>query len=63
MFCIFVDINECSRNTHSCSQVCVNDIGTYHCECFTGYKKLARSRTDVTCTGTHTMYVAGYTVQ
>ena len=47
----YVDINECSANTHGCSQVCVNDLGTYHCECFNGYQKLVTTPTDVICTG------------
>ena len=50
---IFVDINECSENTHTCSQVCVNDLGTYHCKCSSGYRRLVRTPTDVTCTGKH----------
>jgi len=45
------DINECSQSTHGCSQVCVNDLGTYHCDCYNGYQRLATTPTDVTCTG------------
>ena len=48
---IFVDIDECRQNTHTCSQVCANDLGTYHCKCFSGYQRLARTPIDVTCTG------------
>lgn len=47
----YVDINECSENTHACSQVCVNELGTYHCECFNGYQNITTTPTDVTCTG------------
>ena len=29
------DINECAAD--NCDQICVNDLGSYHCECYTGY--------------------------
>ena len=33
------DINECaSSGTNSCDQVCVNTIGSYTCQCNTGYE-------------------------
>ena len=53
-FC--VDINECSANTHACSQLCVNDLGTYHCECFNGYQKRITTPTDGTCTGKYYLH-------
>ena len=31
------DINECELTTNDCDQLCVNDLGSYHCECYTGY--------------------------
>ena len=34
---IFSDINECGLATDDCDQLCVNDLGSYHCECYTGY--------------------------
>ena len=34
---LYVDINECTLNIDDCDQVCVNDLGSYHCECDTGY--------------------------
>ena len=33
-----IDINECSTGDHLCEQVCVNSIGSYDCECFTGFQ-------------------------
>ena len=36
-FNLYVDINECTLNIDDCDQVCVNDLGSYHCECDTGY--------------------------
>ena len=33
-----VDINECDSFGHNCSQVCVNDEGSYHCTCNPGFE-------------------------
>ena len=33
----FTDINECELDTDNCDQLCVNDPGSYHCECYDGY--------------------------
>ena len=32
-----LDIDECLISTDDCDQLCVNDIGSYHCECYAGY--------------------------
>ena len=32
-----LDIDECVINADDCDQLCVNDLGSYHCECYTGY--------------------------
>eukprot|EP00884_Botryococcus_braunii_P018971 jgi/Botrbrau1/5758/Bobra.0134s0028.3 len=32
------DIDECEEGTAHCDQICVNDIGGYHCECKEGFK-------------------------
>lgn len=32
------DIDECEEGTAHCDQICVNDIGGYHCECKDGFK-------------------------
>ncbi len=38
MFFFVVDTNECGRaDNGNCSQKCVNEIGSYHCECDIGY--------------------------
>ena len=34
---ISTDINECETNNGRCNQTCVNEIGSFHCECDTGY--------------------------
>ena len=53
VFYFYLDINECTQNTHACSQVCVNDLGSYHCDCYNGFLKQATTAIDVTCTGTY----------
>ncbi|KAG8182020.1 hypothetical protein JTE90_013951 [Oedothorax gibbosus] len=35
LYCL--DINECSDELNPCDQVCVNSIGSYTCECNSGY--------------------------
>ena len=38
---IHIDIDECDNGRNgSCEQVCFNTIGSYHCDCFTGYDLL-----------------------
>ena len=34
---IMTDINECNTNNGGCNQTCVNEVGTYHCECKVGF--------------------------
>ena len=36
-YTIFVDVNECSDQTHDCSQLCNNSIGNFTCYCTEGY--------------------------
>ena len=36
--CLYiVDVDECDLNIDDCDQLCVNDVGSYHCECYIGY--------------------------
>ena len=37
IMCFYIDIDECTLNIDDCNQLCVNDIGSYHCECYDGY--------------------------
>ncbi|XP_059160938.1 latent-transforming growth factor beta-binding protein 3-like [Physella acuta] len=32
------DINECEYGNKPCSQSCINQLGTYQCSCYTGFK-------------------------
>ena len=34
---LLIDLNECSTNNGGCNQTCVNELGSYHCECIKGY--------------------------
>ena len=34
---LYLDTNECATNKGGCNQTCVNEIGSFHCECDTGY--------------------------
>lgn len=40
-----IDINECERNLMVCSEneVCVNTLGSYTCQCLSGYYKQSNS--------------------
>ncbi|GBM98114.1 Hemicentin-1, partial [Araneus ventricosus] len=35
LYCL--DVNECEEDIHFCDQICINTIGSYSCECNTGY--------------------------
>ena len=35
--CFFADVNECRMNLRLCQQDCVNTVGSYRCECRSGY--------------------------
>jgi len=47
------DINECALGTHNCDihAICTNTIGSYTCECKTGY-----SGNGFTCYGNPTIF-------
>ena len=48
--CIVIsDINECNTGEHLCEQVCVNNIGSYNCDCFIGFALDANA---INCSGT-----------
>lgn len=34
---VFSDVDECAKNTHGCSDTCINTPGSFVCECKAGY--------------------------
>lgn len=44
----FLDADECSANASLCDVTCVNTVGSYRCECGTGYQL---SNDGSSCTG------------
>ena len=34
---IYIDVDECSNNIGYCDQICINDDGSYHCDCMAGF--------------------------
>ena len=32
------DINECTTDNGGCNQTCVNEVGSYHCDCDDGFE-------------------------
>ena len=41
----YLDINECEDDNGGCSQLCINTVGSYYCECNTGYHFIDNSTT------------------
>ena len=48
------DINECQEGTDGCAQMCDNTIGSYTCDCHTGFRLNSDSRN---CNGKFAHYV------
>jgi hypothetical protein len=42
------DINECNENTDACDHLCSNTVGSYTCNCRTGYRLASNG---LTCNG------------
>ena len=49
------DINECSQGISGCSQQCINSIGSYKCDCNTGYYLSSNNHT---CLGNQLLHDA-----
>ncbi|ESO03888.1 hypothetical protein HELRODRAFT_191792 [Helobdella robusta] len=32
------EVDECATNDHGCEQICINTLGSYHCDCKLGYE-------------------------
>ncbi len=37
MYILFLDTDECARDNGGCNQTCTNSIGSYQCDCQSGY--------------------------
>ncbi len=35
---MYIDINECGINAGPCEQVCSNNVGSFECSCWNGYR-------------------------
>ena len=49
MFLVNLDIDECMTNTSNCQQTCLNTIGSYYCQCDSGFR--LNATTNATCYG------------
>ena len=36
--CLFLDINECTTDNGGCDHTCINEAGSYHCDCEDGFE-------------------------
>ncbi len=43
-----IDNNECTLNTDGCQQLCVNTVGSFRCDCNSGY---TLDSNGITCSG------------
>ena len=41
----YLDVNECVDDNGGCSQLCINTVGSYYCECNIGYHFIDNSTT------------------
>ncbi|XP_069729783.1 epidermal growth factor-like protein 7 [Phaenicophaeus curvirostris] len=39
------DVDECARQSHGCSQLCINTAGSFHCSCWDGFSLAADDKT------------------
>ncbi|NWH82621.1 EGFL7 protein, partial [Piaya cayana] len=39
------DVDECARQSHGCSQLCINTPGSFHCSCWDGFSLTADDKT------------------
>ena len=44
-FFMHEDVNECTMGTCNCTQLCINNIGSYTCTCNSGYNLDADNHT------------------
>lgn len=51
---LFVDLNECETGQHSCNpntSVCLNSVGSYSCDCRSGFEGIVNSKIERICKG------------
>lgn len=51
------DIDECQSNNGNCDQICVNEVGTYHCDCRSGYQL---EFSGVKCQGNYNVWLVNF---
>lgn len=45
LFVLLQDVNECLDNNGDCEHKCINEVGSYKCECRDGFKLRGDNRT------------------
>ena len=55
---LFQDVDECTNNNGGCEQMCSNTIGSFLCNCGTGYQL---DRNGLNCNGELCMFLASWT--
>ena len=45
-----IDNDECTTSIHTCDHICVNNIGSFYCDCHPGYSLKPNL---ITCLGMH----------
>ena len=55
---LFQDVDECTTNNGGCDQMCNNIIGSFLCNCMTGYQL---DRNGLDCNGELCMFLASWT--
>ncbi len=60
MIGIVIDLDECMSYNGNCSDICVNTVGGFHCECMAGWKL---QRDNKTCAGKLKLYKIELVVQ
>ena len=37
IYCMYADIDECTEGISQCNQLCINTIGSFTCDCISGF--------------------------
>lgn len=57
--CDITDVKECAVGNGGCSQRCVEEFGSFHCECLPGY---VLQPDGVGCLGTYISFINNYLI-